>query len=125
MSEPYEQVLKASLTDEHIEKLLRLPNPKLHRFVAEAVELCGPDSVFVCTDAAEDVAYVRRLAIENSEETPLAREGHTIHFDGAKDQGRDKENTKYLVPPSVDLGAHLNSLDKEEGLAEVMTTLMS
>ncbi len=119
MSEPYEQVLKASLTGEHIEKLLRLPNPKLHRFVAEAVELCGPDSVFVCTDAAEDIAYVRRLATENSEETPLALEGHTIHFDGAKDQGRDKENTKYLVPPGVDLGAHLNSLDKEEGLAEV------
>ena len=119
MAERYEQVLADRLTDEDLRKLMALSNPKLHRFVAEAIELCDPESVFVCTDSAEDIAYVRQLAIDNGEEAPLALEGHTIHFDGYPDQARDKPNTKYLVPPGVDLGASLNTVGKQEGLAEV------
>jgi len=59
------------------------------------------------------------MAIDNREETPLAMEGHTVHFDGPKDQGRDPANTKYLLPEGVDLGERLNSTDRAGGLAEV------
>jgi phosphoenolpyruvate carboxykinase (GTP) len=104
---------------ENCGKLAQLRNPKLHRFVLDAIELCNPDSVFVCTDSPGDIRYIREGAIKAGEERPLAMDGHTIHFDGYNDQGRDKDQTKYLVPKGIDLGANLNSIGKEEGLAEV------
>ena len=73
-----------------------MKNPKLQRFVAEAISLCEPDSVLVFTDSAEDIALCRQLAIDNAEEKPLAMEGHTVHFDGPKDQARDKGRERDL-----------------------------
>ena len=52
-------------------------------------------------------------------EKKLKTKGHTIHFDSFFDQARDKANTKYLLPPGVDLGANINSTDREAGLKEV------
>jgi phosphoenolpyruvate carboxykinase (GTP) len=75
--------------------------------------------VFVCTDADDDLAYIRKRSVENGEETPLAIEGHTFHFDGYYDQARDKANTKYLLSAGKDLGASLNSTEKEAGTKEV------
>jgi phosphoenolpyruvate carboxykinase (GTP) len=107
------------MDERNYDRLMRVANPKLHRFVADAVELCEPDSVFVCTDSPEEIAYVRRQAIEAGEESPLATEGHTVHFDGYNDQGRDREATKYLVPKTDTLSRSLNQIEREEGLAEV------
>ncbi len=98
---------------------MALENPKLHEFVANAIELTNPDSVFVCTDAPEDMANIRKLAIKLGEEKPLKMKGHTIHFDGISDQGRDREVTKYLVPKTDSLSNALNQIGREEGLAEV------
>ncbi len=128
MTENYKQILQDRLDDRNYERLMALPNPKLHRFVADAIKLCNPRSVFVVTDSKEDIASLRRLAIEGGEEIPLATPGHTVHFDGYRDylcndQGRDKDNTKYLVPPRMHLGAKLNSADREEGLVEVRSLL--
>ena len=112
-------ILKKRLSDDNYSKLMALENPKLHDFVTDAIELCNPKDVFVCTDEVEDIAYIRRRAIETAEERSLATEGHTIHFDGPQDQARAKEVTKYLLRPGVDLGEHINSLDREAGLCEV------
>ena len=113
------ETLKTRLDEESLNKLLALENPKLHQFVAEAIELCQPESVFVCTDSDEDIAYLRQLAMDLREEAPLATEGHTIHYDGPQDQARDKGNTKYLVPAGAEFGEDLNQCDKEKGVAEV------
>jgi phosphoenolpyruvate carboxykinase (GTP) len=45
--------------------------------------------------------------------------GHTVHFDGEHDQGRDRQATKYLVPRGIALSKALNQIDRQEGLAEV------
>jgi len=113
------RVLKERLTEPNYKKLMQLKNAKMHRFVAESVELCNPGSVFVCTDSPEDIACVRRKAVETGEEKKLAAEGHTVHYDGYYDQARDKEQTKYLLAPSVNLGTGINSIEKEVGLSEV------
>ena len=119
MAEGYEKLLRSRLKGVNFKKLMELKNPMLHQFVAEAVELCNPDSVFVCTDSDRDLRSTRKLALESKEEKPLGTRGHTIHFDGYNDQGRDKGSTKYLLPPGVTLGQHINSTDREAGLAEV------
>ncbi|MCJ7692590.1 MAG: phosphoenolpyruvate carboxykinase domain-containing protein, partial [Sedimentisphaerales bacterium] len=113
------ELLKNKLTDEHYDRLSALDNAKLHKFVADAIELCKPESVYVCTDADEDIAYIRELAVKNGEERPLNIKGHTCHFDGYNDQARDKAQTKYLLPEGSELGESLNSIDKSVGVEEV------
>jgi len=117
------QILKDKLTDENYEKLTALKNPRMHEFIADAIKLTSPESVFVCTDSPADAAYIRELAVKNGEETPLAITGHTCHFDGYSDQARDKSQTKYLLPPGSELGASLNSIDKSFGVEEVRSFL--
>ena len=117
------EYLKARLPEAQYAKLEALGRPDIDRFVAETVALCKPDSVFIATESDEDVAYVRRQALERGEEFALSIEGHTCHFDGMRDQGRDKENTRYLLPPNVHLGEHINYMVRDEGLAEVLGIL--
>ena len=117
------KLLKEKLTAENYDRLVALANPKLHNFIADAIELTSPASVFICTGSAEDVAYIRELAIKAGEETPLDIPGHTVHFDGYHDQARDKARTKYLLPPGSDLGASLNSIEKKAGVEEVRSFL--
>jgi len=119
MSEDYKNVLKSALSDEDHRKLMALDHPKLHRFVADAIELCQPDSVLVVDDSPEAMARTRSETVAVGEERPLAIEGHTVHFDGMQDQGRDREATKYLVPKDETLSKALNQMEREAGLAEV------
>ncbi|NHJ15061.1 MAG: phosphoenolpyruvate carboxykinase (GTP), partial [Candidatus Thorarchaeota archaeon] len=109
-------ILQSSLTDVNLRKLLTIPNPRVHQFVAEAIELCKPMKVFVCDDSRMDVEYIRKTAIARGEEAPLAIPTHTVHFDGLHDQARDKEHTTYLVPEGESLGEHLLQMERDEGL---------
>jgi len=116
-------MLKQKMDRENFQKLVALKNTKLHDFVADAVELAKPDSVFVCTDSDNDIRYIRELAIKNGEEKPLNTNGHTIHFDGYYDQARDKARTKYLLDQGKTLGESLNSTEKTAGVREVRSFL--
>jgi len=115
--------LKTKLGEKDYKKLVRINNTKLYRFISKYVELCNPDKVFVCTDSPEDIQYIRKTAVRNGEEKELSIDGHTIHFDGYYDQARDKKNTKFLLPKGVNLGSHINRIDKDEGLKEIHTIL--
>ncbi len=114
-----QSILKSKLDGTSLEKLTALKNDDVNAFVAYAIELCQPDKVWVGTDAAEDVAFCRQLALDNKEELPLAIEGHTVHFDSYYDQARKKEVTKYLVPKDQTLDPKLNQVEREEGLKEI------
>jgi len=100
-------------------KLEFLNNPYVIQRVEEAIIICQPEKVTVITDAPEDIRYVKELAIKNKEEKELEIKGHTIHFDGYYDQGRDKENTRYLLSDKVDWGIAINSIDKDKCLEEI------
>ena len=113
------ELLKEKLTEEHYKRLTALNNSKMHEFITDAIELTGADSVYVCTDSDADRDYIRRKAIELGEEIALEISGHTCHFDGYNDQARDKARTKYLLPSGSDLGASLNSIEKQAGIEEV------
>jgi len=116
-------LLQEKLTAENYARLAALDNPKMHEFVADSIELAQPASVFVSTGSEADTAYIRELAIKNGEEIPLDIPGHTCHFDGYYDQGRDKAQTKYLLPPGSKLGESLNSIGKQSGVKEVRSFL--
>ena len=113
------ELLKEKMASEHYQKLMALNNDEVNAFVAHAITLCQPDSVWVGDDSDKDAAYCRQLAIDNREEIPIAIAGHTVHFDGYYDQARKKEVTKYLVPKGDHLDPKLNQIDRDKGLAEI------
>ncbi|MGB2630885.1 MAG: phosphoenolpyruvate carboxykinase (GTP) [Candidatus Omnitrophota bacterium] len=119
MSKMYLEVLESKLSECDYQKLNAIGNPKVQRFIAESCELCNPERIFICSDSSEDIANVRQQAVSSGEEKPLAILGHTYHFDGIQDQGRDREVTKYLVPKDDSLNKTLKQIEREEGLAEV------
>jgi phosphoenolpyruvate carboxykinase (GTP) len=117
---PYIEALEPKLSKADYQKLCAIDNPNVHEFIAKGADLCHAEKIFICSDSAEDIAHVRRQAIASGEEKAvLTLEGHTVHFDGEYDQGRDRPNTKYLVPRGISLSKALNQIDRQEGLAEV------
>ncbi|MCW4046060.1 MAG: phosphoenolpyruvate carboxykinase (GTP) [Candidatus Bathyarchaeota archaeon] len=121
---PYLEALQPKLSKKDYDELCSIDNPIVHEFIAKASDLCHPDNIFICSDSPEDIAYVRRQAVASGEEKAiLSIPGHTVHFDGEYDQGRDRQATKYLVPRGITLSKALNQIDRQEGLAEVKALL--
>jgi phosphoenolpyruvate carboxykinase (GTP) len=115
----YIEALRPKLSKPDYRKLCAISIPKVHEFIAKSADLCNAEHVFICSDSEEDKSYIRQQAIATKEETELNIPGHTIHYDGFYDQGRDREATKYLVPKRVHLSKALNQIDRQEGLAKV------
>ncbi|MGE5555484.1 MAG: phosphoenolpyruvate carboxykinase (GTP) [Methanocella sp.] len=122
---PYLEALQPKLSPADFKKLKAIDNPNVHEFIAKQSDLCHPEKIFICSDSAEDIAYVRKMAVATGEEKAiLTLEGHTVHFDGEQDQGRDRANTKYLIPKGVTLSKALNQMDRQDGLAEIRSSML-
>ena len=123
MNQKTKNILKKRLDKKNYQKLMKIKNSMVHRFIAKYIELCNPAKVFVCTDSKEDIKYIRESAIRNKEEAKLAIKGHTVHFDGYHDQARDKKRTKFLLSKSVKLGPGINVIERERGTKEINSIL--
>ena len=117
---PYLEALQPKLSPSDFKKLSAINNPNVHEFIAKESDLCHPKDIFICSDSEEDIEHVRKQSISSGEEQAiLTLKGHTVHFDGEYDQGRDRQATKYLVPKGVTLSKALNQIDRQDGLTEV------
>ncbi|MBP7087792.1 MAG: phosphoenolpyruvate carboxykinase (GTP) [Candidatus Omnitrophica bacterium] len=123
MAKDYINFLKDKLDKDNFKKLAALENSFLVDFIGKYAEICQPRSIFIRTDSSEDAEYIRKKSLLLGEEIELATKGHTAHFDGYTDQGRDKNITKYLVTSSSEDRYYLNSIDREEGLKEIRNNL--
>lgn len=119
MDDKTKDLLEKRIGEEGLKKLMRIDNPDLHQFIAKYIDHCNPDKVFICTDAPEDIKYIREAAIRNKEEIPLALEMHTIHFDNYHDQARDKAHTVILMPKGKQLDKTIRTGDRDECLKEI------
>jgi phosphoenolpyruvate carboxykinase (GTP) len=116
----YLKALQEALSRDDFKKLSAINNPGVHRAIYESVELCNPSDIFICSDTPDEVARIRNMAIVSGEESAaLTIPGHTFHFDGPHDQGRDRAVTKLLVPKGDSLNDALNQMDRDEGITEV------
>lgn len=118
----YDELLKGLMDEKSFKKLTALNNPKVIDFIGSFAEHCEPASLYICDDSKEDNLYVRKQALEKGEEHPMANSEQTIHWDGYGDQARDKKNTKFMVyKENLERMKSLNSVEYEEGLAEIMS----
>jgi len=121
----YLEALKVKLTEADYKKLCAIENPKVHEFIAKSSDLCHAKNIFICSDDPKDIAHIRQQAIISGEEKDALKiKGHTVHFDGINDQGRERKATKYLVPRGTSFSKALNQIDRQQGLSEVKGLLI-
>ncbi len=109
MSENKALELILSKCDEKNQKKIKLiSNIDILNKIASRIELCNPKDVFIHSGSEEDYEYIKKMCLETGEESPLAMEGHTIHFDPPTEQGRIVKQT-YAIE---DEGMFTSSLAK-------------
>ncbi|WP_048061884.1 phosphoenolpyruvate carboxykinase (GTP) [Hyperthermus butylicus] len=114
-------VLEARMSRDMLEKLLRIRDPELHRWIADVIRVTEPAMVYLIT-SEEDFEYVRKAALRNREELPTRYPRHTVHFDGPRDIARDRKNTRILLPGGEKI-PFINTYDRDKGLAEIRELL--
>ena len=108
------------ISQQDIEKLMALKNDHALKIIKRFVDLCKPSKVTVISDSEEDIEYIIQKTLSNKEERKLNLEGHTVHYDSFHDQARDKSNTKVLIPKGKYRSPWINTMDREEGLEEIL-----
>ena len=68
---PYLEALHPKLSAQDFKKLSAIDNPTVHEFIAKESDLCHPEKIFVCSDSAEDIGYVRKQAVALGEEQAI------------------------------------------------------
>jgi len=105
-------------------KILKsLDNKHIERIIERYAALCKPNKIVVFDDSQDSINLARKESIINGEEKPLKTQGHTIHFDNALDQSRDLQNTKVLLPKGKKMSKAIETIDKDEGLKDVLTIM--
>jgi phosphoenolpyruvate carboxykinase (GTP) len=113
------QVLKEKSDAEHFQRIQFIKDRHLLQIIANAVVMCQPDSVYVNTGSEQDKQFVRNLAIQKGEETPLAMEGHTIHYDLKEEQGRIIDRTYYIANDDEQVSSLALRISRKEALETV------
>lgn len=111
------------MNKQNLQKLLDLKNKYAVEIVKKYIDICKPDKVTILSGTPADNEYVRQLSINTGEEHHLSTPGHTYHFDGLYDQGRDKEQTKVLLPEGQTIGKHINTGNRKSCLTEIFELL--
>ncbi|MFO7752605.1 MAG: phosphoenolpyruvate carboxykinase (GTP) [Desulfobacteraceae bacterium] len=122
-SEQALEVFKTVMDQEHLERVTRVTTPGVWIKIANAVCICRPERVYINTGDEQDRAYIRKLAIEQGEETPLAIEGHTVHFDLEEEQGRIVDRTFYVTDPCENISSLANRMDRDKAIAETESNM--
>jgi phosphoenolpyruvate carboxykinase (GTP) len=90
-------VFANNLDEINKKKLAKIQNEEALIKIANSINMCQPDKVFVNTGSTADVQWIREYSLSQGEEKQLAKAGHTIHFDLPQDQARLVKQTFYII----------------------------
>jgi phosphoenolpyruvate carboxykinase (GTP) len=116
-------VFEQYMDDAQLTRILKIKHPEVLKRIAGAIVLCNPSLIFVNTGSKEDQQFIRNLALTKKEESPLAMEGHTIHFDLAGEQGRIVDRTYYIANPEDLVSSLANRMDRPTALEQVKSNM--
>ncbi|HYA03203.1 MAG TPA: phosphoenolpyruvate carboxykinase (GTP) [Syntrophobacteria bacterium] len=115
----WQATLQSRLSESDLKKLLDLNNPSLNELIARSILRYQPKSVFISTGSEADRHYIQTQALRLGEEKPLLSPGHTVHYDGYFDQGRDPGKTKFLLKEGTSFGPGSLCIERGEGIVEI------
>jgi len=116
-------IFQKYMDDEQFSKISKFKHPEVLKRIAGSIVLCNPRSVFVNTGSLEDKNFIKNLALEKKEESLLAMDNHTIHYDLAEEQGRIVDRTYYIANPEDHVSSLANRMDRPMALGEVRTNM--
>lgn len=120
-------VFRQYMDDEQLSRILKIEHPEVLKRIANSIVLCNPSAVFVNTGSPGDRKFISEMALAKGEESPLAMDGHTIHYDLAQEQGRIVDRTYYIANPKDLVSSLANRMDRPAAREEVkknMTGIM-
>ena len=116
------------LDSAQLERIRSFSNPAVLKKIANAINLCDPERVFINTGSKQDLEFIRQLALNKGEEAPLPMENHTIHFDLKEEQGRIIDRTYYISNDDElvsSLGLRMSRGDALESVRKGMGGIMN
>jgi phosphoenolpyruvate carboxykinase (GTP) len=116
-------IFRKYMDDEQLSRILTIKHPRVLKKIADSIVLCNPRAVFVNTGSSKDKTFIKKLALTKKEESSLAIEGHTIHYDLAQEQGRIVDRTFYIANPEDHVSSLANRMDRPTALEEVRSNM--
>jgi len=117
------EVFKTCMDDAHYSRIIEIQSSDVLIKIANAINICKPESVFINTGSKKDREFIVNLAIENKEESPLTIENHTIHFDLEEEQGRIVDRTFYITDPGDHVSTLANKMERTKAVKEIEENL--
>jgi phosphoenolpyruvate carboxykinase (GTP) len=112
-------VFRKTMDEESLGKIRKIKSEEPLLRIANAIAMCEPDHAWVDTGSAGDLAQIRKWSLEKGEESPLALDRHTIHYDLANEQARLVDRTFYIVNPDEKISVLASKTLRDEALAYV------
>jgi len=116
-------IFEQYMDDKQFARILKIKHPEVLKRIANSIVLCNPSLVFVNTGSSKDREFIKNLALEKKEESSLAMDGHTIHFDLADEQGRIIDRTYYIANPEDQVSSLANRMDRPTALEEIRSNM--
>jgi len=117
------QLIQGKTDSEQFSRIQPVQNVDILLKIANAIAMCGPDSVFFNTGSEHDRQFIRDLALEKKEEKTLPMAQHTIHFDLKEEQGRIIDRTFYIFNDDDIVSSLANKMSREDALAYIRTRM--
>jgi phosphoenolpyruvate carboxykinase (GTP) len=112
-------IFERKMDAESLARIGRIRSEEALLKVANAIAMCDPDRAWVDTGSPADLERIRQWSIEKGEEAPLAMDGHTVHYDLAKEQARIVDRTFYIVNPDEKISVLAKKTLRSDALAYV------
>ncbi|MDG6927540.1 MAG: phosphoenolpyruvate carboxykinase (GTP) [Nitrososphaerota archaeon] len=113
--------LYSALDEKNKSKLAKIHDTSIVDWIARFNDLCSPSRIFINSGTEADVKYIKNKALAEDEELPTKYVYQTVHFDGIKDQARDRNHTYIAAETRID--GIKNYVEKKRAVDEVLTIM--
>ncbi|MGC8661331.1 MAG: phosphoenolpyruvate carboxykinase (GTP) [Nitrososphaeria archaeon] len=113
--------LDSALDEENKLKLDKIHDDVVLDWIARFNELCSPSRIFINSGTESDIRYIKNKALAEHEELPTKNKLQTVHFDGVKDQARDRNHTYIVAESRID--GIKNYAERQHAVNEALTIL--
>ncbi len=117
--EEAQALYESRLDAEHLSRIRQLSHPEILIKIANAIAMCNPARVYINTGSDADRRFIRQLALSKGEESVLAIDEHTIHFDLKEEQGRIIDRTFYIANPDEKISSLANKILRDDARAVI------
>lgn len=118
------KIFKNYMDQNNISKMENIKSPEINIKIANIIQMCEPHSVFIHSGSIADRNFIKNLALKKGEESPLALDGHTVHFDLKEEQGRIIDRTFYIYDDGEKISSLANKIKRSEALTDVKSKMM-